>query len=146
TQIKIINETLGACRFVYNKFLEFNIKAYHEGKSFISGYEFSKKLNKRKKKYPDYMWLSDYSSKAIKDEIMTAEKSYKRFFNEKKGFPRFKSKKSPVNSFFFIKDNISFETGKKNIIKIPILGKIRITERDYLPDEKLISSGRVIKK
>lgn len=146
TQIKIINETLGACRFVYNKFLEFNIKAYHDGKSFISGYDFSKKLNKQKKTNLDYMWLSDYSSKAIKDEIMTAEKAYKRFFKEKKGFPRFKSKKSPVNSFFFIKDNISFETDKKNIIKIPILGKIRITERNYLPDEKLVSSGRVIKK
>ena len=35
---------------------------------------------------------------------------------------------------------------KKNIIKLPILGKIRITENDYLPDIESISSGRIIKE
>ena len=61
--------------------------------------------------------------------------------------PSFRSRKKMIKeSFFFIKDNIRFDTHKKNIIKIPILGKIRITERNYLPDKETISSGRVIKE
>ena len=35
---------------------------------------------------------------------------------------------------------------RKNIIKLPILGKVRITENSYLPDKELITSGRIIRE
>ena len=76
---------------------------------------------------------------------MNKEKAYKRFFKKGEGFPRFKSRKYlNKESYFFIKDNIHYI--KKNIIKLPILGKIRITENDYLPDIESISSGRIIRE
>ena len=66
--------------------------------------------------------------------------TFKNFFKKKGGFPCFKSRKRiKKESFFFIKDNIHFDTGKKNIIKLPILGNVRITQRDYLPEKELIS-------
>ena len=82
-QIGIITKTLGTCRYVYNLYLEYNQKIYKEKGEFLSAYEFSKILNKLKKNEPRYQWISDVSSKAIKDTIMTAEKAFKRFFKKK---------------------------------------------------------------
>ena len=77
--------------------------------------------------------------------MLIEEKAYKRFFKKGEGFPRFKSRKR-INkeSYFFVKENIHYI--KKNIIKLPILGKIRITENDYLPELSSISSGRIIRE
>ena len=146
SQIDLINGTLGCCRYVSNQYIAYNEEMYVNDQSFVSGYNFSKYINKLKKDNPKYMWMNTYSSKAIKDAIMQTEKSFKAFFKKKGGFPKFKSrKKIRKESFYFIKESVHFDTGCKNIIKIPILGNVRITERSYLPDEKAVSSGRVIK-
>ena len=149
-QIGIITKTLDTCRYVYNLYLEYNQKIYKEKGEFLSAYEFSKILNKLKKNEPRYQWISDVSSKAIKDTIMAAEKAFKRFFKKKGGYPKFRSKKrNPITSFFFIKDNIKFyqnRDDKRNKIKLPILGEIRITEKNYLPYQEDVSSGRIISK
>ena len=144
TQLKIINDTLGACNFVKNKYLEYNINNYKENKGFIGGNIFSKIINKLKKEDSKYSWLKGISSKAIKDAIMTKEKAYLAFFKNKKGFPKFKSRKR-INkeSYYFIKDNIHYIN--KNIIKLPILKKIRITNSRDLPDKLSIISGRIIR-
>ena len=146
SQIKLINETLGCCRYVKNLYIEYNQKIYNEEGRFISGYDFSKIINKLKKTSNTYSWIYKYSSKAIKDAIMNEEKAFKRFFKQSGGFPKFKSRKS-INkeSFFFIKDSIRY-TVNPRIIKLPILGKIRITEYSYLPDIDTITSGRIIRE
>ena len=144
TQESIIFRTFGACRYIYNLYLSYNQKKYDETKKFLSGYDFAKIVTQLKKNEPNYFWLNNISSKAITDSILNGEKAFKRFFNGITGFPNFKTKKDKVQSYFFIKDNIHFNTGKKNIIKLPILGNVRITERDYLPDKSLITSGRII--
>ena len=146
TQEAIINRTLGACRFIYNKYLEYNLNYYKETGKFLSGYEFSKILTQLKKT-EEFSWLNEISQKAVKDSIMNCDKSYKRFFKKKQPRPpRFRSRKQPVQSYYFVKENTHLNTGKKNIIYIPILRYVRITERNYLPDEKQITSGRIIKE
>ena len=146
TQESIINRTLGACRFIYNKYIEYNITYYKETGKFLKAYDFSKIVTKLKKT-EEFSWLNEISRKALIESVMTCEKSYKKFFKKKQPKPpRFRSKRQPVQSYFFIKDSIHFNTGKKNIIHIPILKNIRITERNYLPDKKSITSGRVIKE
>lgn len=151
TQIKKINQIFGGCRYVMNLYIEYNNRAYRESKEFISGYDFSKIVNKLKKK-EEYSWLNDISSKALKDAIMTQEKAYKNYFRKMKlglktSLPRFKSRKRMnKESFFFIKDSIKFNTTCRNTIKIPILHSIRITEHQYLPDIGTITSGRVIRE
>lgn len=143
-QEKTIFQTLGACRYIYNLYLDYNKKKYEETNEFLSGYDFAKIVTQLKKNDPYYFWLNTISSKAIKDSIMNGEKTFKRFFKGITGFPNFKTKKDKVQSYFFIKDSIHFNTGNKNIIKLPILGNVRITERDYLPDKSSITSGRII--
>ena len=144
TQLKIINRTLGACNFAKNEYLKYNKNSHDKGESFITGYDFSKILNKLKKEDEDYIWLNEISSKAIKDAIMSKEKAYRVFFKKKKGFPKFKSRKR-INkeSYFFIKDNIHYIN--KNIIKLPILKRVRIINSNQLPDKDSITSGRIVR-
>lgn len=145
TQIHLINETLGCCRYIMNMYIAYNKEVYEKEGLFVSGYDFSKLINKLKKNEDKYSFICNYSSKAIKDAIMTEEKAFKSFFKRHKGYPHFKSRKRlNKESFFFIKDNIHYIN--KNIIKIPILGKVRITESNYLPSLESITSGRVIKE
>lgn len=148
TQIQKINQIFGACRYVMNLYIEYN----NQREEFLSGYDFAKIVTKLKKNEPRFEWLNDISTKALKDAIMTQEKSYKNFFQKRKkkekvSHPRFKSRKNMnKESFYFIKDAVHFNTGKKNVIKIPILKNIRISERNYLPDEESILSGRIIRE
>ena len=146
TQLKLINNTLGCCRYIYNLYLGYNIDNYKNGGKFISGYDFSKIVNKLKKGDSDYLWISNYSSKAVKDTIMRAESAFKKFFKNKGSFPRFKSRKrTNKESFFIVKDSIHY-TNNKNIIKLPILGKTRITDYKSLPKESSITGGRIIRE
>ena len=144
TQLKIINNTLSACNFIKNKYLEYNIKNYKKDKSFISGYEFINYVTKLKKEDSNYSWLKGISSKAIQHAIMDKEKAFISFFKNKKGFPRFKSRKRMnKESYFFIKDSIHYISN--NIIKLPKLKKVRITNGDQLPYKDTITSGRIIR-
>ena len=146
SQIKLINETFGCCNYIHNLYIEYNQKRYEETGEFITGYDFSKIINKLKNTTEEYEWIKKYSSKAIQDAIMNAEKCFKRFFKKSSGYPKFSSrKKKRHESFFFVKDNVHY-TDNKNIIKIPILGRVRITEFTYLPEINRISSGRVIRE
>lgn len=143
TQLKKINDTLGACRWVYNKYIEYNIRYYKEKNKFLSGYDFSKLLTQLKKDSDTFTWLSRYSSKAIKDSIMRGDKAYKYFFKGYGNVPRFKTRKDLVQSYFFIKDHINVINNK---IKIPILGWVRVTENIYKCKISFITGGNVIKE
>ena len=144
TQLKIIDNTLGACNFIKNKYLEYNINNYKNDKGFTSAYDFSKIINKLKKEDNDYLWLHGISSKAIQEAIIAKEKAFKSFFNKRKGFPKFKKRKRiNTESYYFIKDNIHYIS--KNIIRLPKLKKIRITSGNQLPDKSLIISGRIMR-
>ena len=159
TQISKINYILGACRYVMNLYIEYERERYKKTDEFLTGYNFSKIINKLKKDPTSSVyWLCNVSSKALKDAIMTQEKAYKNYFKkikkgEKCNSPMFKSrKKLNKESFFFIKDQVKFniydeyDNLRKNIIKIPILGKMRITGKNQLPNDKYVTSGRVIKE
>ena len=146
TQINIINGTLGCCRCVSNMYLAYEQEMYKNTHQFISSYDFIHIITKLKNNTDDYSWMKDYSAVAIQHAIIDEEKGLKKFFKKKGGFPSFKSRKRmKKESYYFGKEQIKFDTRCKNIIKIPILGKVRITERNYLPDRDSITSGRVIK-
>lgn len=101
SQIREINQTLGICRFLYNKFIEINSTYYNETKKFIFGYEFDRYVNNEL--YKESPWIMDCSAKARKDAIMNADKALKKFFQKKSGYLKFKSKRSLRQSYFFVK-------------------------------------------
>lgn len=145
-QSNLINNTLSCCRYIKNNYIAYNIKEYKENNKFISGYDYMKIINKLKKSDDDFSWICNYSSKAINESIMNVEKSFKEFFKKNRGFPKFKSRKRlNKESYYFIKDGVHY-TDNKNIIKLPILKKIRITDSKSLPNINSIISGRIIRE
>ncbi len=70
----------------------------------------------------EYEWLKDINSQSLQGATLNLDNAFTRFFREKKGFPKFKSKKNPVQSFSvpqFYK--VDFDNGK---IKLPKIGWI----------------------
>lgn len=142
-QIQTVEKTLGICRFLYNKFIEFNSKYYNETKKFIFGYEFDRYVNNEL--YKEFPWIMDCSAKARKDVIMNADKALKEFFQKKRGYLKFKSKRNLCQSYFFIKNGIRMID--ESHVWIPILHGIKLCEKGYLLKEDIprITSGRIIK-
>ena len=140
-QIRIFDRNCGACRWVYNNFIIVNGKRHKNKKPYLSGYDYSKKLTKWKKEDPDYMWLNEneISSKAVHEAFMDADTAFRRFFKGISGYPKIKNKKrNPVNSYFFVGDNVKFTHNK---VKLPILGNVRIKENNYVPKDVHIMGG-----
>ena len=90
-------KTFGCVRKVYNLMLNDRKKAYEEVKN-----DPSKKMTfptpaKYKKEFP---FLKEVDSLALANAQLHLDKAYKNFFRDKSvGFPRFKSKKNPVQSY-----------------------------------------------
>ena len=112
-------KTFGCVRKVYNLMLNDRKKAYEEVKN-----DPSKKMTfptpaKYKKEFP---FLKEVDSLALANAQLHLDKAYKNFFRDKSvGFPRFKSKKNPVQSYTTNnqKDTIALVDSK--FIKVPKL-------------------------
>ena len=125
-QIRLIHQTFGNTRYVYNQFIELNFKRLDENQDIISGYDYSKIINNDPER-PD--WLVKSSSKAIKQAIMNAEKALRGYLKGDKGKPRFK-KKTQDNSFYLI-ESIKVE---RHRIFLPKLKWVRLKEFGYIPN------------
>ncbi|WP_422785083.1 RNA-guided endonuclease InsQ/TnpB family protein [Staphylococcus hominis] len=130
TQLKIIHQTIGTCRWIYNKFIETNQIRYENKLKYMNGYNFSKWLNNEFiPNNPDKLWIKESASKAVKQSIMNAHRAYQDAFKKQKGFPKFKKKQS-TGSYYLI-GNIHCE---RHRIKLPKLGWIRLKEKGYIPN------------
>jgi len=143
-QIIKINQTIGVCRYVYNFYLGHNKDVYEKEQRFVSGYEFSKWLNKTYlPDNPQFSWIKAVSSKAVKDAIMNADTAFRRFFKKQSGFPKFKKKgKNQVNAYF-PKNNPTDWIVDRHRVKIPTLGFVQLKEKGYLPTDAVVKSGTV---
>jgi putative transposase len=120
-QEEIIITHFGACRFVYNWALETKIKEYQTDKHHISRFELQSILVKEVK--PANEWLKKANSQSLLGAIINLESAFTRFFREKKGFPKFKSKKNPVQSFQIPQHYVvDFEENK---VKLPKIGNVK---------------------
>lgn len=97
-QEAMLQNHFGACRFVYNYFLEVKIKAYKETKKTIGWVDLANELPKLKQQ-EETSWLKEVSSIALQQAILNLDHAYTNFFRSGKGFPKFKSKKGSRKSY-----------------------------------------------
>lgn len=137
-----IHKTIGTCRFIYNFYLSHNKEIYDKEKRFVTGFEFSKWLNNEFiPNNPEYSWIKDVGSKAVKQSIMDGERAFKRFFNKQSNFPRFKKKGKSDVKVYFPKNNNGDFTVERHRVKIPTLGFVRLKEKGYIPINTKVKSG-----
>jgi putative transposase len=143
-QRRIIHQTLGVCRFIYNFYLGHNKEVYEKEKRFVSGMDFSKWLNNDfVPNNQEYKWIKDVSTKAVKQSIMNGEKAFKRFFKGESKFPKFKKKKQNNVKAYFPKNNTTDWAIERHRVKIPTLGFVLLKEKGYIPTNSDVTSGTV---
>lgn len=145
-----ISRTIGVCRFVYNFYLAHNKELNESGKKFMTGKDFSKWLNNS---YlpgnPDKSWIKEVSSKSVKRSLEDGYSAFRKFFDHKAGYPRFKKKGISDPKMYFVRNNPGDCFCERHRIKIPTLGWVRLKEKGYIPTSKdgyIIRSGTVSKK
>ena len=110
---------IGACRFVYNLSLEQKIKTYETDKTTLSCYDLNAMLPDLKK---EFEWIKEVNAQSLQQANRNLDSAFTRFFREKKGFPKFKSRKNPIQSFGIPQNcKVDFDN---NQVKLPKIGWI----------------------
>lgn len=121
-QTEFFEKSFGCVRFIYNWALNQRIEAYQKDGTRISWVESCRRLTELKKQ-EDTKWLCEVANQSLQSSIRNMDKAFTCFFREKKGFPKFKSKKHSKQSFQFVDQvYINFETYQ---VKLPKIGKVK---------------------
>ena len=127
-QIKLIHQTCGNVRYIYNQYIATNFERLDKNEPVISGYDYSKMIN-HDPTIPS--WLKTVSSKALKQALINANGALWAYLKGDKGKPNFK-KKSKDNSFYLI--GTSFKVERHRIF-LPTLKWVRLKEFGYIPKD-----------
>lgn len=113
-QIVLLNKHFGSIRFAYNYFLNERKKEYETNKNTINYYDNAKSLTELKK-LEEYSWLNEINSQSLQYSLKCLDGAYQNFFKFKKGFPKFKSKRS--KNSFSVTQSVKLINGKLVIPK-----------------------------
>lgn len=129
-QLKI-KSNFGYNRFVWNQMLSMMINRHGNNPeaSFLSAYTLDSLLPCLKMEYP---WLKEAESTSLQATNHDLVEAYRKFFRAHRGFPKFKSRKFPKQSYT-IKMGIKPEA--THYLKIPKLGTVK--SKGQLPLEKV---------
>jgi putative transposase len=89
---------IGCGRYIYNYALDLKIKSYQVDKKTLSRFDIQKNLPILKSN-EDTCWLKDVNSQTLQASLENLDKAFTKFFRDKKGFPKFKSKHNNRQSF-----------------------------------------------
>lgn len=116
-QQTILQNHFGACRFVYNHFLELKIKAYKETKKNLTWVDLANELPKMKQQ-EETAWLKEVSSVALQQSVIHLDRAYTAFFKSGKGFPKFKSKRLSKKSYTVLNPiSVDYDANRLTISK-----------------------------
>ena len=123
-----INKNIGCCRFVYNYYLNKRIEFYEQSKETFNYYACAKDLTQLKKQ-EEFNWLKDSESSSLQNSLNNLDIAFKNFFHgcsvsHNVGYPKFKSKHNPVQSY--ISNNNNSIKLINSQIQLPKLGIVKI--------------------
>jgi len=81
----------GACRFVFNHYLNKRKESYLEDKKSLNYYDNANDLTQFKKD-ENFNWLKEINSQSLQSSLRNLDTAYGKFFRKQTKFPRFKSK------------------------------------------------------
>ena len=144
-QKEIINKTFGCTRFIYNYYLNKKQELYKNNKQKISIYDCIKDIPNL---YGERPYLKEIESCSLRCALFDLDNSYNKFFKEKVGYPKYKSKYTKnsyrtnlITSSYKGKryENIKLDLENKEIT-LPKLKKVKI--RGYRNLKEI--NGRII--
>ena len=146
-------EYAGAARYIYNWVLDREKEQYEKDKKFLNNFVLRKELTQLKKQ-PETAWLQDINRPVLDQAIRDACDAYEKFFKGKSKYPKRKTKKRTIPSFYQDTDRIQITdthvklalvTGKgraqsKHAQKIC---KVKLAEKGFIPVGVKYSNPRV---
>ena len=96
----------GSARFAYNWAISREEENHKQGNKFLSDMDLRKEFTQLKK-LKEYKWLNEISNNVTKQAIKDACGAYKRFFKGQYKYPKFKSRKHSIPSFY--QDNVKIQ-------------------------------------
>ncbi len=91
-QQKFLLNQFGACRFVWNYFLDKRNKMYVEKGKTMTYNMMSAEL-KKLKHTKEYEWLNEANAQSLQQALMHLDAAFQRFFKKNARYPNFKKKK-----------------------------------------------------
>ena len=131
-QRRLFAKTFGCCRFLYNRMLSDKISWYGEHKELLRTTPAQYKS--------EYKWLKEVDSLALANVQLHLERAYRNFFQRPKtGFPRYKSKRQPRQSYTtnVVNGNIRIEG---NRLRLPKAGMVKIVLHRQIPGKAKLKS------
>ena len=113
-QKELLAKHFGACRFVFNRYLNIRKETYLEEKKSLNYYDNANDLTVLKKD-EQFVWLKEINSQSLQSSLRNLDTAYNKFFRKQTKFPRFKSKVDKQS--FTIPQSVSIEDGKLQIPK-----------------------------
>lgn len=122
-QQNVLSQTFGCCRFIYNWGLDMKTTSYSQNKQKVSYNDLAKQLTLLKKQ-EEYKWLNDVANESLQQSLRCLENAFTRFFREKKGYPKRKTKRKSKDVAKFI-NSVRFDFDKWKV-KIPRVGWVKL--------------------
>ena len=124
-QLQWLNNNIGCCRFVFNHMLDRQIKIYQRRGEHLTYNDMQNLLPDMKTYLP---WLKNTDSQSLKYACRQVDDAYKGFFRrvktgKKPGFPKFKSRKNPCQSYTTTQI-ASFKIDDHKV-RLPVVGWIK---------------------
>lgn len=137
-----INKNIGCCRFVFNHYLNKRIEIYEQTKETFNYYACAKDLTQLKKQ-DEFSWLKESESTSLQNSLNNLDTAFKNFFegfsaSRNVGYPKFKSKHNPVQSYTSTNNGGSIRL-VDNRIQLPKLGLVKIKLSRHI-DGKILSA------
>ncbi len=115
-QEEMFAKHFGCYRFVFNKGLETKIKQYQTNKKSLTCNNLITGMLKELKQNND--WLKEVNSQSLQMSLRNLDNAYTNFFRNKKGFPKFKSKRNKQSFQCPQHCSVDFENQKLHLPKI----------------------------
>ena len=120
-QAKIINN-FGYCRFVWNQLLNMQIERYKNGGSYVNEFGMNYLIKCLKQ---EYSFLKQAESTSLLHVSRDLNQAFQKLFKEHIGYPKFKSRKFPKQSYQSNSVNHNIQQTNIHLIKLPKLGVLR---------------------
>lgn len=127
SQKELLAKHFGACRFVFNYYLNKRKESYFNDKKSLSYYDNANDLTNLKK-LEEFSWLKEINSQSLQSSLRNLDVAYNNFFRKQTKFPRFKSKYNKqsftIPQFINIENNKVYVPKFRNGIKINLYREI----------------------
>ena len=139
-QLTKLFQYAGCARFAYNWAIAREQENYKQGNKFLTDNELRKEFTQLKKQ-EEFKWLNEVSNNVTKQAIKDACNTYKRFFKGQCKYPKFKSKKHSIPSFY--QDNIKIQFTDTHV-KVEGFSRSKKRNKQKLNWIKLCEKGRIL--